>query len=90
MGTSRAQEAIAKIALDAATQEEMRVRMFAALADAAKRKGNLLNEELVKAVVAVAQKETNMTIREAASQALGALNVPGEPASQIIRDQYRG
>ncbi len=31
-----------------------------------------------------------MLIREAASQTLGALSLPGNPASVIIRNQYGG
>ncbi len=90
LGSGKAQEAIAKIALDAAMPEEMRVKMFTALAEAAKRRGNLLGEESVQKIVTVAGKDENLTIREAASQTLGALNVPGAPASEIIRSQYRG
>ncbi|MEW6251824.1 MAG: hypothetical protein AB1716_14355 [Planctomycetota bacterium] len=90
IGTTKAQEAIAKLALDPQTPEDMRVKMFTALAEAAKRQGNKLPDELVQTVVSIAAKDENMTIREAASRTLGALNVPGEPASEIIRNQYRG
>ena len=64
--------------------------MFAALAEAAKRRGSLLSDKLVKQVVEVASSNDNMTIREAASQTLGALSVEGAPASTIIRSQYQG
>jgi CheY-like chemotaxis protein len=90
LGSTRAQEAIARVALDPAAADDLRVSMFAALAEAAKRRGNLLPSDLVQAVVAIAASEPNMILREAASQALGALNVPGEPASEIIRSQYQG
>jgi HEAT repeat protein len=90
LGSSKAQEAIARIALDTKETDDMRVKMFTALAEAAKRRGNLLGPDVTKSIVAVAESEPNMTIREAASVALGALNLPGEPASKIVRDQYQG
>jgi HEAT repeat protein len=90
LGSTKAQEAIARIALDTKEAEEMRVKMFAALAEAAKRRGNLLGPDVTKQIVAIAEADPNMTIREAASSTLGAMNVPGEPASTIVRNQYRG
>jgi len=90
LGSSRAQEAITRIALDTKETDEMRVKMFTALAEAAKRRGNLLSAAVSNQIVAIAESDPNMTIREAASRTLGALNLPGEPASKIVRDQYRG
>jgi len=90
LGSSRAQEAIAEIALNASETDEMRVTMFTSLAEAAKRRGSLLGEASLKKIVTIAESDENMTIREAASRTLGALNVPGEPASVIIRNQYQG
>lgn len=88
--TSSAQSAIARPALADAEDEAVRVAMFAALADSAKRSGNLLSDADVKALTALAESDGNMNIRTAASQALGALNLPGNPASVIIRNQYGG
>jgi len=90
LGSGKAQEAIARIALDTNEPEDTRVKMFTALAEAAKRRGNLLGEELVQSINTLAEKDENMTIREAASRTLGALNLPSAPASAIIRNQYRG
>ena len=90
IGTTSAQEAIARLALDPAEPEEMRVTMFAALAEAAKRHGNHLPDGLVEELISVAASDGNMVIRTAASQTLGALNLPGNPASVIIRNQYGG
>ncbi len=90
LGSVKAQEAVAQIALDPNETEDMRVRMFTALAEAAKRRGNLLPEAVIRQIVSLAESDPNMTIREAASATLGALNVPGEPASVIIRNQYQG
>jgi HEAT repeat protein len=90
VGSTKAQEAIARIALDANESEDTRVKMFAALAEAAKRRGHLLGPSATQQIVASAESDPNMTIREAASRALGALNLPSEPASAIIRTQYQG
>ncbi len=83
-----AQAAIAAIALDERTPEPTRVAMFDALALAAKQNANLLDEATVTRVTDIAESDGNMVIRAAASQALGALNLPGNPASQIIRNQH--
>jgi CheY-like chemotaxis protein len=90
LGTTAAQQAIAQIALDVDEAEQMRVTMFAALADAAKRRGNHLPEDIVQQLIVIAESDENMVIRTAASQALGALNLPSNPASVIIRNQYGG
>ncbi|MFQ5806436.1 MAG: hypothetical protein ACE5I3_08300 [Phycisphaerae bacterium] len=90
LGTTPAQQAIAQIALSADEPEEMRVAMFAALADAAKRRGNHLPDDTVQQLIAIAESDENMVIRTAASQTLGALNLPSNPASVIIRNQYGG
>jgi HEAT repeat protein len=90
LGTTPAQQAVARIALSVDEPEEMRITMFAALADAAKRHGNQLPEDLVQQLIAIAESDENMVIRTAASQTLGALNLPGNPASAIIRNQYGG
>lgn len=90
IGSGEAQEPLARVALDEAEPQDMRVAMFAALADGAKRFGNRLGEEFVRRLIAVAESHENLTIRTAASRALGALNLAGNPASVIIRNQYRG
>lgn len=88
--TSTAQQAIAGVALSASQDETLRVEMFSALAEAAKRCGNQLDDRTVQTLMDMAENEANMTLREAASRALGALNLPSNPASQIIRNTYAG
>ncbi len=90
LGSTKAQEAIARYALDADQPQDLRVKMFTALAEAAKRRGNLLGADVTQQVVTIAERDENMVIREAASRTLGAMNVPGEPASTMVRNQYRG
>jgi tetratricopeptide (TPR) repeat protein len=84
-----AQEALAKIALDSATEQEFRIQMFDVLAQAAKQCGNHLGQPSVNQIVKLAETEPNMPIRTAASQALGALNVPAGKGSEILRNLYR-
>ena len=88
--TRTAQEAIAAVALDETEDEAMRITMFAALAEAAKLRGGLLSPETADQARQVAETHANMAILTAASQALGALNQSGNPASAIIRNQYGG
>ena len=90
LGTTAAQQAIARIALDPGEAEDVRVTMFAALAEAAKHRGNHLPDDLVQELTTIAESDENMVIRTAASQTLGALNLPGNPASVIIRNQHDG
>ena len=90
IGSAAAQEAIAGIAMDGNESQGMRVAMFGVLAEAAKRRGKHLAPESVQRLIKIAESEENMDIREAAAQALGALNLPSDPASEIIRNQHRG
>lgn len=90
IGHASAQSAIAEAALSAAEAPPMRVVMFAALAEAAKRRGNLLPDPMVAKLIESAQTEADLTVRTAAAQALGALNLATNPASTIVRNQYGG
>jgi len=87
VGTSAAQQAVARIALDAGETDAVRIIMFTALADAAKHHGNRLAEADVAKLMAIAETDENMSLRTAASQTLGALNLPGNPASTFILKQ---
>lgn len=90
LDSAAAQQTLAAIALDASADQAERVRLFAALATSAKRNGNLLSSESVNQLVTIAARDENLDLREAASAALGALSVTGEPASEIIRSYYQG
>lgn len=85
--TPEAQQAIAKLALDAGQEKAIRIRVFAALANSAKAHGNLLSDELREQIAAAGTQDKDLDIRTAASQALGALNLPSNQASEIIRAQ---
>jgi tetratricopeptide (TPR) repeat protein len=87
--STAAQEAVAQIALDSAREQELRIQMFDVLAQAGKLCGSHLSQSSVKQVTDLAEHATDMPIRTAASQALGALNLPAGNGSQIIRNLYR-
>lgn len=88
--SAAAQEAVATIAFNAEESLEMRLAMFSALAESAKRNGAKLGEKSVETLIEIAKSESDLTLRIGASQALGAMNLPGNPAGAIIRDQHEG
>jgi HEAT repeat protein len=85
-----AQRAIAHVALDANNSKALRVAAFGSVAESAKNKGNLLEESQVAALVTIAKEDADLTIRTAASQTLGAINLSNNKASEIIRAYYGG
>ncbi len=85
-----AQRAIAFVALSDSNTESLRVSVFGSLAESAKRNGNLLEDDQVAALVDIAREDADLVIRTAASQALGAINIESNKASDIIRSFYRG
>jgi HEAT repeat protein len=88
--TSTAQRAVAMIALDAGNVDSLRISAFNSLAESAKHNGNLLEERQIAQLVEIARDDTDLTIRTAASEALGALNLATNKASEIIRSYYGG
>lgn len=84
------QQAIAQMALDSGNDESVRLAAFDALAESAKRNGNRLSPEQVARVIETAADTSDLTISARASQALGALNLRNNQASEIIRNYYRG
>ncbi len=66
------------------------IAAFHSLADSAKRNGNLLSRDEIASIVDIAGGEDDLTLRTAASQALGALNIATNKASEIIRSYHEG
>jgi len=85
-----AQRAIAHVALDGTNGKPLRVAVFGSLAESAKNNGNLLEEGQVNALVTIAKDDADLTIRTAASQTLGAINLSNNKGSDIIRAYYGG
>ncbi|HUU82000.1 MAG TPA: HEAT repeat domain-containing protein [Phycisphaerae bacterium] len=88
--TVTAQQAIADLALNVDQTESLRMAAFSSLADSAKTIGNRLDDARVQALLSAAREEPDLTMRTAASQALGALNLSDNQASEIIRSYSPG
>ncbi|HNO79437.1 MAG TPA: HEAT repeat domain-containing protein [Phycisphaerae bacterium] len=88
--SANGQRSICETALDAENAPAVRIAMFNALAEAAKRQGNDLETDQVQRLVKQAMDSSDLTLRTAASQALGALNLDVSEASEIIRNQHKG
>ncbi len=86
----KAQASIADVALDAERPQTERVKAFGSLAESARRNGNLLGDDHVQQLIQLTMTEANLVLRSAASKALGALDLPTNRASEIIRNQSRG
>jgi tetratricopeptide (TPR) repeat protein len=82
-----AQMAVAQLALDESQAKPVRLKVFAALATSAKAHGNKLTDNVRDQVAEAATQTQDLDIRTAASQALGALNLPSNQASKIIQAQ---
>ena len=83
-----AQTAIAGVAMNGERGAAERMAAFASLADSARRNGNLLGSgDLVQKLIDFTMNEKDLVMRAAASKALGALDLPGNKASEIIRAQ---
>ncbi|MCO6437864.1 MAG: HEAT repeat domain-containing protein [Phycisphaerae bacterium] len=90
LGSAAAQQAIADVALDDGQTSALRIAAFGSLAESAKRFGNMLAEAQVQQLVDIAKDEPDLTMRTAASEALGAVNLATNEASAIVRGYYRG
>lgn len=82
-----AQQAIATFALDPGQTESLRIAMFGSLAESARRFGSELRDDQVKELTAQGMNDPNLTLRTAASKALGAMNFPTEVSADVILAQ---
>ncbi len=90
LSSPTAQQSIAKVALGDGNTESLRVAAFDSLAASAKVNANLLTEPQINRLVEMSINDPNLIIRSAASQALGALNLPTNKVVPIINKHYRG
>lgn len=88
--TQTAQRAIAHMALDASNSKALRIDMFQALADSARKFGNWVEKQQIDRLIQMARDDTDLTIRDAASGSLGALNLASNKAGEIVRSYYGG
>jgi len=85
-----AQRAIAHVALDAGNNPSLRIAAYTSLAQSARNHGQMLEEKQISELVQLAQDDKDLTLRTAASLALGAMNLSTNQASEIIRSYYGG
>ena len=84
VNASQVQPALLAVATDEKTPPDVRVALFKGLAGNAKNFGNQLQQPQFKAVQAVVQKGDSPDLRNAAAEAAGALNLPGDQARSLI------
>ena len=85
-----AQTALAECALKTEHSKTLRVATFGSLAESARRNGNLLAADVVQKVIDLTMNEKDLILQAAASKALGAMDLPSNRASEIIRAQSKG
>ncbi len=85
--TDSAQGAVARFALDGEQQKGLRIEAFGALADSARRFGHRLDGVTTQKLIDEATGQADLDLRTAASQAAGAMNLPGDLAAQVILKQ---
>jgi HEAT repeat protein len=88
LNNPEAQRALAAVALSDG-ETALRATFFHCLAESAKRTGNALDGAQVSALIKVVTTGDDVKLRTAAAEALGALNVPSNQASTLIRQQTR-
>jgi HEAT repeat protein len=84
-----AQNGLALKANSTATPVDVRVSLYHSLADSAKHIGNHLDGEMVSALEHVVTDSTDASIRDAAAEARGALDLPADAARMLILKQSK-
>jgi HEAT repeat protein len=83
LSPAEAQQALAALALSAAP-EDVRIEAFAALSESLRRFGNELKPEQSAAVLEIVNGKNSQPLREAAAQALGAMNLSSDKVKDLI------
>jgi HEAT repeat protein len=83
LSASRAQRAIAELASGSGT-ESVAIGAFQALTASLRRFGHLLTDEQTQAVVDLVTSQASLDLRNAAAQALGAMDLPSEKIKDLI------
>ena len=84
MRPAKAQAGIAKLALNAEADVKVRISAYKALSESARLFDSQLTDELAEQIVAVVTGEGSQQEREAAAEALGALNLASEKIDSLI------
>lgn len=83
------QPALLQKATDSKTSDDLKAFSFKALATQARNFGNNLDADQVGTLEKVVASAPNLTVRTAAGEARGALNLPANQAKQLVIDQSR-
>ncbi len=86
MHDQAAQRLVADLALNDDADESVRIRAFKQLSASLRRFGNYLENGQRTAVVDVVRSRESFELREAAAQALGAMDLPAEYIKDLILD----
>jgi HEAT repeat protein len=90
MANPEAQNTLAQAALNSQNQEsDLRQNLYMALASSARNAGDHLSSDQIDALIQVVTNDTDAAVKIAAAEALGALNVPSNQASALIRGQAK-
>jgi HEAT repeats len=89
MDSRTAQAALLDKGADGQTPEEVRVAAFKGIATNAKYYGNRLDAGHVDTLRKIVQAEPNQPVKNAAAEAMGALNLPVEQIKALILDRPR-
>ncbi len=82
--TSRAQRAIIDLATNDDASDDVRIAAFKALSESLRRFGNRLSDEQATMVLEVVKGDQSKPLRNAAAQAMGAMNLPSEKVKSLI------
>jgi len=88
LNSARAQSALADRGNAAGTATEVRISLYGSLATSAKFYGNRLSEGQVNDLRQVAMGEKDLKVRDAAAQALGALNLPAMDSKALLLERH--
>ena len=84
MPEADAQRGVAALAMKADAAEAVRIDAFKALAESVRRYGNQLSDEQAQQVIEVVTAAGALPLKDAAAQALGALNLPSQKIKSLI------
>ena len=84
MVSSDAQKAIAELAINADQETDVRIKAFNILSNSLRRFGNQLTDNHAKAVLDIVNTKDAADLRDAAAQALGAMNLPSKEIKSLI------
>jgi HEAT repeat protein len=87
LASVESQRQMADLALSSGNPDTLRTSLFATVSDSAKRFGSFLTDAQVTELIQFVRDEQNDALRTAAAQALGALNLATNDASELIRAQ---